>query len=156
MNIKSIFTIRASDKHFLLALLAVVGVVFFWRGLWGVLDITPIVSNFFVSLAIGLAIMTLSGVIYREFAPEEEPLTPVLDILNAAFEKSESKRKEMVIEYHDDLMQKHKKILHTHIKSIEHNFIITERAGEEYFIPIQRIHKVISEGKVVWKTSATE
>ncbi|MEM4263270.1 MAG: RNA repair domain-containing protein [Candidatus Woesearchaeota archaeon] len=151
MSIKSIFTIRESDKHFLLALIAVTGVVFFWRGLWGVLDITPILSNFFVSLAIGLAIMTFSGIIYREFMPEEEPLTPVIDIIKDIFKSPIEERKQCIIEYYDSLMKAHKKIAHTIIKKLEHDYAVIEQKGEEFFIPIHRIHRIQKNGKILFE-----
>lgn len=151
MSIGSIFTIRESDKHFLLALLAVTGVVFFWRGAWGILDITPVLNNFFVSLAIGLAIMTFSGIIYREFMPEEEPLTPVLDILKDIFKHGLEKRKQYIIEYYDDALKTHKKITHALIKKLEHTYIVIERNGEEFFIPAHRIHKINNEEKIFFQ-----
>lgn len=156
MAIKNIFAIRESDKHFLLALIAVTGVVFFWRGLWGVLDIIPIFSNVFVSLAIGLAIMTFSGIIYREFIPEEEPLTPVLDILKDVFKHPIETRKQYIIEYYDELLKMHKKITHAVIRKLEHTYLVIERKGEEVFIPVHRIHKIHSEGKVLWQKEPKE
>lgn len=150
------FAIRESDKHFLLALVAVTGVVFFWRGLWGVLDIIPIFSNVFVSLAIGLAIMTFSGIIYREFMPEEEPLTPVLDILKDIFKHPLETRKQYIIEYYDELLKAHKKITHAVIRKLEHMYMVVERKGEEFFIPIHRIHKIHSEGKILFQKETEE
>ena len=156
MDIKSLFIIRESDKHFLLALIAVTGVVFFWRGLWGVLDIIPIFSNFFVSLAVGLAIMTFSGIIYREFMPEEEPLTPVLDIIKDVFKHPIETRKQYIIEYYDDLLKTHKKITHALIKKLEHMYLVVERKGEEVFIPIHRKHKINNEGKILFQKETEE
>lgn len=156
MAIKNIFIIRESDKHFLLALIAVTGVVFFWRGMWMLADIVPILNNPFVSLAIGLAIMTFSGIIYREFIPEEEPLTPVLDILKDVFKNPIEIRKKYVIEYYDELLKAHKKITHAVIRKLEHTYLVIERKGEELFIPVHRIHKIHSEGKVLWQKELKE
>jgi|SRR3989338_6350392 len=152
MKAKSgIFSLRESDKHFLLALLAVTGVVFFWRGAWLIMDNIPILENPFVSLAIGLAVMTFSGVIYREFIPEEEPLTPLVDVIKEAFKHTPEKRKGYVIKYYDAISKKHKEISHFNILRIEHNFLITEQDGEEFFIPLHRIHRIHSKGKVLWQ-----
>jgi len=150
-KLSNFFRIKESDKHFLLALLAVIGVVFFWRGAWMVMDITPIVENPFVSIAIGLAIMTFSGVIYREFLPQEEPLTPLIDIINEAFKHPEKKRKLYIIKYYDALRNEHRELPHSKIQRIEHNFLVTERNGEEHFIPIHRIREIHAEGKIIWK-----
>ncbi len=155
-KIKNFFKLRESDKQFLLALLAVTGVVFFWRGTWLIMDITPILENAFVSFAIGLAIMTFSGVIYREFVPEEEVPTPVLDIINEAFKHPEKKRKLYVIKYYDAIANKRREVVHAKIKKVEHNFLITERDGEEHFIPIHRVKEIHAKGKVVWKAKPLE
>ncbi len=57
------------DKKFLFSLLYAVGVIFLWRGIWGIADLTPILNNFFVSFFIGLLILTITGLIFREFEP---------------------------------------------------------------------------------------
>jgi len=63
-KIRKFFKISPRDKRFLFAFAGVTGVVFFWRGAWEVIDIIPIINNPFVSLFIGLFILTLSGFIY--------------------------------------------------------------------------------------------
>lgn len=150
-SLKEFFRMRESDKHFLLALLAVTGVIFFWRGGWGIIDLIPILSNPFMSLFVGLVIMTFSGVIYREFIPEEESITPVIDIINEAFKKAAKKRNVYVVKYYDEVAGHHKEIRHSKIKKIEHNFLVTEKNGEEFFIPIHRVHEISIEGRVVWR-----
>lgn len=150
-GLREFFRIRESDKHFLLAVLVVTGIVFFWRGAWGIMDHTPIISDYFVSIFIGLVIMTFSGVIYREFIPEEEPLTPILDALKDIFKHPVEKRKAYVIKYYDEIAKIMKEITHAHIKQIERNFLVMEKNGEEYFIPIHRIKKIHKEGEVIWE-----
>ncbi len=149
-GLKEFFRIRESDKHFFLALLVVTGIIFFWRGAWGIMDHLPIIENYVVSLFIGLLIMTFSGVIYREFIPEEEPLTPVVDLVKDIFKHPHERRKKYVIKYYDEIAKMLKEIQHAHIKKVEHNFLVTEENGKEVFIPIHRIKQIHKEGKIIW------
>jgi len=62
-----LFKISSKDKKYLTALLGATGVIIFWRGLWEGADLIPIVKEPIVSIFIGLAILTFTGVIYEEF-----------------------------------------------------------------------------------------
>lgn len=55
------------DKDYLLLLIGGSGIILFWRGIWHLADVTPIVENPFVSLFLGLLILTITGFIWREF-----------------------------------------------------------------------------------------
>ena len=55
------------DKEYVTLLVAGTGIVLFWRGVWHLADITPVVENPFVSLFLGLLILTLTGFVWREF-----------------------------------------------------------------------------------------
>jgi len=48
------------------ALLAGVGIILFWRGVWGLADAVPIVSNELVSILLGVALLALSGLLMKE------------------------------------------------------------------------------------------
>lgn len=150
-KVLSFFRVKPSDKHFLLALLAIIGVVFVWRGAWVIMDITPIIQDPFVSFFIGLIIVTFTGVIYREFLPEEEPFTEVLDLIKEGFRKP-NKRERFLIRYYDEVSQKHHEIKHAEVKKIEHNYLIVERSGKEVFVPIHRVREIHQDNKMVWKS----
>ena len=150
-RLRRIFRLRESDKHFLLALLVVTGVVFFWRGAWEIMDITPIIENPFVSLFIGMLIMTLSGVIYREFLPEEEPFVHALEEIERVFAWPRAKRTRYLIRYYDDIAKRMFELRHVDIENVEFGNLVLERAGREVFIPMQRVRELVHEGKVVWK-----
>lgn len=55
------------DKEYLMFIVAGSGAILFWRGIWHIADITPIVQNPFVSLFLGLLILTVTGFLWREF-----------------------------------------------------------------------------------------
>jgi uncharacterized coiled-coil protein SlyX len=65
-KIRKLFKITPKDKKFLFALVGAIGVVFFWYGMWGVIENIPIINNPFVASFIGLLILTLSGIIYSQ------------------------------------------------------------------------------------------
>ena len=59
--------VTKKDKQYVSLLVAGTGIVLFWRGIWALADITPVIENPFVSLFLGLAILTFTGFIWREF-----------------------------------------------------------------------------------------
>ena len=61
--------LREQDKHFLWSLLAAMGIIFVWKGLWEGLYEIPYLGDPWVALFVGLTMLTLSGLIFREFDP---------------------------------------------------------------------------------------
>ncbi len=59
--------VTRKDKEYVLLIVAGSGAVLFWRGIWHIADIIPIVQNPFVSLFLGLTILTVTGFLWREF-----------------------------------------------------------------------------------------
>jgi len=54
-------------KHRIIrALVAGVGIILFWRGVWGLADMTPILSNEFVSIGFGIILLVISGLLMKE------------------------------------------------------------------------------------------
>ncbi|MBS3158173.1 DUF504 domain-containing protein [Candidatus Woesearchaeota archaeon] len=145
------YKISETDKHYLGALVVLTGVIFFWRGLWAVLDMTPVIENAFVSLFIGLTIMTLTGVIFKEFDPFAAKIQKTMEILHEIVSHKHDKEKDFKIKYFDEASQKHHIIQHHKIKRIEHNFIVFEEKGKDVFIPVHKIHEIHQHDKVIWK-----
>ena len=58
--------ITETDKHYLFSLLYATGIILFWRGIWEATLEIPILDNVFVSLFLGLLIITVTGVVYKE------------------------------------------------------------------------------------------
>ena len=142
--------LSATDKNYLAALTVIIGIVLFWRGIWDALYVIPILSNPFVSLFLGLLIITLSGVIFQQFDPLSTQVSKTMEILNEIVSRKHKKEKYEII-YFDEAANKRISIPHKNIKKIEHNFIVIEEEGREIFIPIHRVHKILENGKTIWK-----
>ena len=150
LNYIKLMHINDSDKHYLFSLLYASGIILFWRGIWEAIAQVPIIGNVFVSLFLGLLIITLTGVIYKEFDPIGQKLNNVTRLLHDIMNEAKQGKK-YEIHYYDHVSKKHQ-IVHAHrIKSIEHNYIILEEKGKELFIPIHRISRIHHQGKVVWQ-----
>ncbi|HIH43143.1 TPA: DUF504 domain-containing protein [Candidatus Woesearchaeota archaeon] len=145
------FQLSEKDKHYSAALIVLTGIIFFWRGLWDVLGFIPVVENPFVSLFIGLLIMTFSGVIFNEFDPFKARLQQTTELLHQIESHKYDKSKNYAIKYYDEASKKHHTLQHHRIKKIESNFIVYEDKGKEIFIPMHRIHEIHQHDKVIWK-----
>lgn len=150
---KEFYRPREADKRFFLALSAVTGAVFFWRGLWEVIDQIPFINEPFMSLAIGLAVMTFSGMIYREYG-EEEPTMEIAQVIEPLFKRPHTHRKTITIHYQDNITNKIHSISHTELLGIEHDYLLLSRANQEFFIPLRRIREVRQKRKIIWKKGA--
>lgn len=104
-----------------------------------------------MSVAIGMAIMTATGVIYREIKPEEESTTEVADMITAVFKKADMHRRTTTIHYRDNVTKKIHSLTHAEVKGIEHNYLVMEKGKKELFVPLQRIELIKQKGKTIWQ-----
>ena len=144
------FRISSTDKQYLASLLVIIGIILFWRGIWDSIQGVPILGNPFVSLFLGLLIITLSGVVFREFDPLSRRIEKTMEILNEIVSRKHKKEKYEIL-YLDEALGKTRTVHYKQIKKIEHNFIVIEDEGREFFIPIHRIHKILENGRTIWK-----
>src|SRR3989338_6036018 len=147
----NMYHISDSDKHYLGSLVVLVGVVFFWRGVWDTIYLVPILENPFVSFFIGLSIITFTGVIFKEFDPFAAKIQKTRDILNEITSHKHDKNKGFSFKYYDEIAKKHHSIPHHQIRKMENNFVIIEQKGKELFIPIHRIHEIHHKDTIIWK-----
>ena len=139
-----------SDKHFLMSLVYATGIILFWRGIWGIADVVPILSNVYVSFFIGLLILSLTGVIYSQFDPFTQKISKTTKLLHSIIEEAK-KGEKYVIHYFDRLTGSHN-VIHPHkVKRIEENHLVLEEKGKEVFIPIHRITHIKKDNVVIWK-----
>ncbi|MBI4145633.1 DUF504 domain-containing protein [Candidatus Woesearchaeota archaeon] len=137
------------DKQFLMALFYGTAIIVFWRGVWGIFDAIPILNNVYVSFFIGLAALTLTGMIYREFDFFSQRANKLTKVLHGVL--TEAKREEgYLIHYFDELTGKHETIQPRKVRRIEHNVMVVEDKGHEIFIPLHRISKIHKDGKAIW------
>lgn len=143
-------TLSQTDKRYLSALIVIMGIILFWRGLWDALYFIPIIENPFVSLFLGLLIMTLSGVIFQEFDPLRREVEKSIELLNEVVSRKHAKDKYEVV-YFDEILGRTRSVGHHLIKKMEHTFVVVEDKGKEFFIPVHRIRKIKQNNKVIWE-----
>jgi len=125
--------------------------IIYWRGLWDILYLIPIVDNPFVSLFIGLTVITLSGVVFAQFDPLKAKTTKIMNLLNDIASHKHMKEEDYELWYHDETTDEIHPVGHHNIKKLEHNFVVTEVDGKEFFIPVHRLRHVKQKGVTIWK-----
>lgn len=145
------FRITEQDKHYLQALIVLTGAIFFWRGVWDVGYLIPYVENPFVSIFLGLSVLTLSGAIFKEFDPFSTKLQRTMNLVNDLLSYKHLKNKKYTFNYFDEVQKKMISIPHHHVHKLEHNNLIIIRNGKEEFIPIHRIREIKEKEKILWK-----
>lgn len=150
--------LREQDKHFLASLYAAVAVIFAWKGLWDGVYVLPYVSEMisesalpFVFLSLGLAMLTFSGLIFKEFDPLGSIQKATSRMLHSI--QISSKKHKFSIKYYDKSRKKQVTIKANQIKKIEKGTIIIKHPDrrEEVFIPTHRVTEVLYEGKRYWR-----
>jgi len=142
--------ITETDKHYLFSLLYATGIILFWRGIWEATLEIPILDNVFVSLFLGLLIITVTGVVYKEFDPLGQKLNRITRLLNDVVSQSKQGKK-FEIHYYDQLKKKHTMVTSDRVRHLEHSYMVIEENGKEFFVPLHRISRVHHKGKVIWQ-----
>ncbi|PIN87016.1 hypothetical protein COV19_01705 [Candidatus Woesearchaeota archaeon CG10_big_fil_rev_8_21_14_0_10_44_13] len=145
-----VYGLRESDKHFLWSLIGAIGIILFWRGIWGGIDILPSpLDRPELSFFLGLAILTFSGLIFKEFDPLGGLEKGVIDVLHMI--QSHPEKKDYMITYHDKLNKKDVNIRADDIKQFEKSMLLIHEGGKEIFIPLHRIKSIHKKGEVIWR-----
>ena len=143
---------REQDKHFIWSLLTAAGLIFVWKGLWEGIYYIPYIgldeTAPWVFLFFGFAILTFSGLIFREF----DPLGSLEVAISRTVRKvhTHPKKKEFRIKYKDKLKKGEVTISAGDIKKIERGSLIL-KGRREIFIPAHRITEITHKGKTYWK-----
>ncbi len=143
---------REQDKHFLWSIYAAMAIVFIWRGLWESLYEIPLIGNNpFALFAIGFAMLTLSGVIFKEFDPLggiEKSINKTLHLVQTHPHKDD-----FVIKYKDKNQKKEVTIHASRLRSIERGALVVQhhQRKEELFVPTYRVTEILYKGKTYWK-----
>jgi len=142
---------REQDKHFLWALISAIGIILVWKGLWEGLYEIPYLGDSWVALFVGLTMLTLSGLIFREF----DPLGGIDKSINRIVKQvsTHPKRQEFQIKYQDKIKKKEMVINASDIKYVEKDSLVVldAKSQQELFIPVHRITEVVQNGKTYWK-----
>ncbi|MBS3122745.1 DUF504 domain-containing protein [Candidatus Woesearchaeota archaeon] len=140
---------RESDKHFLWSLYYAVGIILIWKGVWEGIGSLPLLELPFVSLFVGLVMLTFSGLLMREFDPLGGLEKGVQNMLHGIHHHPQ--KEEFTISYFDNKKNKEVKIEAHKLKLIEKNVLSFHEHGKEIFIPMHRIRRIHRKGKEVWR-----
>lgn len=142
--------LREQDKHFLLSIVVATGIILFWKGIWEGIGGLPVIGSPWVSLFVGFAILTFSGILFKEFDPLgglERTREKMMQMIN-----EHPKKHEFHIIYHDKIKKQDIKIHAKDLKGIEKNFlVISNKSGQELFVPIHRVKEILHNSKSYWK-----
>lgn len=143
--------LREQDKHFLWSIFAAMGVIFVWKGLWEGLYEIPYLGEPWVALFIGFAMLTFSGMIFREFDPLGGLGKSVDKIVHQL--KAHPRKNEFQVKYYDRLQKKDVLVQAGRIRRLEKGSLVVEHENkrQEVFIPVHRITEVLYQGKTYWR-----
>ncbi|OGF92216.1 hypothetical protein A3H04_00625 [Candidatus Giovannonibacteria bacterium RIFCSPLOWO2_12_FULL_43_11c] len=136
-------------KRYFWYIFGILGTLFFWAGMWDGLGSLGFLKNPFISMAIGLILLSLSGVIFKDANPLWEVEKPV---------KAEAKKvhhhplkHEFHFKYEDHLKKKELTIHAGKLKRVEKEFLVFLDKGKEVFVPLHRVTEILHKGKTHWK-----
>lgn len=145
--------LREQDKHFLWSLYAGIAIIFIWKGIWeGAYEIVPeFLADPFIFLFIGFLMLTLSGLIFKEFDPlggVEKAVQKTITTVHAHPDK-----KNFVLKYYDKTQKKYFNVKVEDIQKVEKGAIIVRHGTQkqELFIPIHRVSEILYKGESYWK-----
>lgn len=156
--------LREQDKHFLSSLYIAVAIIFTWKGIWTGLYEIPFLGSLdcpagisletctpLVFLFIGFAMLTFSGLIFKEFDPLGGIQKTVSKTLHEVQMHPEKER--FRIKYYDKTQKKNIAIPVKWIKKMEKNalVVVSPDKKQEVFVPLNRVTEVLYDGKRYWR-----
>ena len=143
--------VAAEDiKKYFWYIFGMIGVVFFWAGTWdGLGYIHPIIANPWLSLALGIIMLGLSGVIFKDANPLWEVEKPVKSAAKKVHHHP--LKHEFHFKYEDHLKKKELAIHAGKLKRVEKEFLVFLDKGKEVFVPLHRVTEILHKGKTHWK-----
>lgn len=100
---------------------------------------------------IGLAMLTVRGMIYQQFDPFGGIEKSANQILNQVH--NHPKRHEFHIKYHDKFTKEHVTLRFEDVEKIENGTMVFKdpKTHKELFIPVHRVTEIMHKGKSYWK-----
>ncbi len=136
-------------KKYFWYIFGTLGVVFFWAGTWDGLGYLPIIENPWLSLGIGLTMLSLSGVIFKGANPLWEKEKPICGIATKIWRHPQ--KHEFHFKYKDHVSNKEIMMHAKYLKKIEKEFLVFLDQGKEIFIPLHRVTQIMHKEKIHWK-----
>ena len=136
-------------KKYFWYLFGIIGVVYFWAGVWdGVGSIGPL-QNPLYSFIAGVVLLSLSRVILKDANPLWGLEKPVK--LEAKKVHRHPQKQEFHFKYEDHMKNKELLFHAQKLKRIEKEFLVFLDHGKEVFIPLHRVTQIMHKGKTHWK-----
>lgn len=136
-------------KKYFWYLFGMIGIAFFWAGVWDGLGNLGPLENPLVSLMVGVILLSLSGIILKDANPLWEVEKPV---------KSEAKKvhhhpqkDEFHFKYEDHIKNKELLLHAGKLRRVEKEFLVFIDKGKEVFVPLHRVTEILRKGKTHWK-----
>ena len=135
-------------KRYFWYFFGMMGVVFFWAGVWDGIGSLPYLVSPWISLAVGLVMLISAKKIFSGMveSPENKEVNSILQHVH-----HHPKKQEFNINYKDKLLKKETMIGAGKVKDIEKDFLIMMENKKEVFVPLHRITKITHKGKTHWK-----
>lgn len=128
----------------------ILGVVFFWTGVWDGIGGLPYLNNPLISLLIGIFLLGISKSVLRG----ADPFWGGEDNRTASAIQKVKKHKlshEFDIKFKDKHKHRMQSIKANKLKEIEKGFMVLVDEGKEIFIPLHKVTEISHKGKTHWK-----
>ena len=137
-------------RQYFWSIFGILGVVLFWAGVWEGLGSLPYLEKPWISLVVGLGMLTLSSFIFKDADPFWGRRKKVESQLWKVHHHAE--KHHFHIRYHDKEKQKHVTLPAKDLLKIEKEFLVfMGQHQQEVFIPMHRVKEVLYKGKKYWK-----
>ena len=136
-------------RKYLLYIFGVTGVVFFWAGIWDGVGNISYLANPLVSLVVGITLMTIGGIIFKDTSPFWTKGDKREGLLKKI--RHHQKKHEFEVRYHDRSLGKEIAFLGKHLSDVEKGFVVLLRGSEEIFVPLERVTEIKHKGETRWK-----
>ncbi|PIN75210.1 hypothetical protein COV17_04075 [Candidatus Woesearchaeota archaeon CG10_big_fil_rev_8_21_14_0_10_36_11] len=130
-------------KQYFWYLFGIMGVVFFWAGVWDGLGNLYILQNPLISLLVGVVMLTLSGVIFRDTNPLWGKRDKKSSILNKLHTNPNKHLFDII--YHDKAQNKEINFNAGKLTKIEKGHLVIIEDGKEIFIPKSRVISLLNK-----------
>jgi len=137
-------------KKYFWFVFGIMGVVFFWVGIWDGIGSLPYLSNPPISLAVGLLMFSVSKLIFKDadiFGGEEKK--EVQKIIQKV--RRHPKKHEFHIKYEDKIKNKEVILKFSKLDDVEKEFLVFLEKGKEIFVPLHRVTEITHKKKTHWK-----
>ncbi len=136
-------------KKYFWYLFGVMGIVFFWTGTWDGLGNLWLLQNPLISFIVGIILLGLSGVIFKESNPLWELEKPVKT--QAKKVHHHPQKHEFHFKYEDHVKNKELLLHAQNLQRIEKEFLVFLDKGKEIFVPLHRVTEILHNEKTHWK-----